>query len=115
MAISLPCVVGAYTSVSAKSSGTANVTIDKLRLPYIAQTLGVAIEDVMVVAGVRNDPATFTVGIDGVPLNLARVETWKLCRGTSNAIVLGSPFALTVAAGQLGNLDDLMLVVKYSV
>lgn len=97
-----------------KGSGTVNLKIDQSRLPYIAQTLGAAIVDVMLVASVKNNPATFTVNIDGAPVNLSRVDEWKLCRGGTTDIALGTPFALSVAAGQLSNLDELMLVVKYS-
>ncbi len=97
-----------------KSSGAATLTIDKSRLPYIAQTLDAAIEDVMFVASARSNPASFTVNVDGAPLGLARVDAWKLCRGTSNAIELGTAFGLSIAAGPLADLDDLMLVVKYS-
>jgi hypothetical protein len=96
-----------------KSSGTASLRIDQSRLPYIAQTMAAAIEDVMLVASVKNNPASFTVNVDGTPVNLARVDEWKLCRGITSTIELGTPFELSVAAGQLNNLDDLMLVVKY--
>jgi hypothetical protein len=97
-----------------KGSGTVNLNIDQSRLPYIAQTIGAAIDDVMLVASVKNNPATFTVDIDGAPVNLSRVDEWKLCRGVTAGIALGTPFAFSVAAGQLSNLDELMLVVKYS-
>jgi hypothetical protein len=97
-----------------KSNGTVSLRIDQSRLPYIAQTIGAAVEDVMFVASVRNNPASFAVNVDSVPVNLARVDEWKLCRGISSAIVLGTAFDLSVAMGQMNNLEELMLVVKYS-
>jgi hypothetical protein len=97
-----------------KGGGSVNLKIDQSRLPYMAQTMAAAIDDVMLVASVKNNPASFTVNVDGKAVNLARVDEWKLCRGVTSAIALGTPFELSVAAGQLNNLDELMLVVKYS-
>jgi hypothetical protein len=97
-----------------KGSGAVNLKIDQSRLPYIAQTIGAAIDNVMLVASVKTNPASFTVNIDGAPVNLSRVDEWKLCRGVTTGIALGTTFGLSVAAGQLSNLDELMLVVKYS-
>ncbi|HEX7140755.1 MAG TPA: hypothetical protein VF219_23080, partial [Vicinamibacterales bacterium] len=97
-----------------KSNGTVNLKIDKSRLPYVAQTIDAAIEDVMFVAKVKNNPASFTVNVDGGAVNLSRVDAWELCRGITSAIALDTAFDLSVAMGQLNNLDELMMVVKYS-
>ena len=97
-----------------KNNGTVNLKIDKSRLPYMAQTIDAAIEDVMFVAKVKNNPASFTVNVDGLAVNLARVDEWKLCRGLNSDIELDTAFDLSVAVGQLDNLEELMLVVKYS-
>lgn len=72
-----------------KGSGAVNLKIDQSRLPYIAQTMGAAIDDMMLVASVKSNPATFTV--DGAPANLARVDDWKLCRGGTSDIAMGTP------------------------
>jgi hypothetical protein len=96
-----------------KSSGTVSLTIDKARLPYLAQTIDAEVEDVMFVAKAKDNPANFPVSIDGTALNLGRVDAWKLCRGTSSDIDLDTAFNLSVAAGPLADLEDLMLVVKY--
>lgn len=97
-----------------KSGGSVNLTIDALRLPYLAQTLDAAIDDVMLVAKVRNNPASYALAIDGTALNLSRVDEWKLCRGITTDIALGTPFTLAVAPAPLADLEDLMLVVKYT-
>lgn len=98
-----------------KKNGTVDLKIDKARLPYMAQTIDAAIEDVMFVAKVKNNPATFSVNIDGNAVNLSRIDEWKLCRGNNSDIDLDTPFALSVAPlAQLNNLEELMMVVKYS-
>ncbi|MDN3511813.1 MAG: neuraminidase-like domain-containing protein [Candidatus Jettenia sp.] len=97
-----------------KNNGTVNLKIDKSRLPYMAQTIDASIENVMFVAKVKNNPANFSVEIDGNSTNLSRVNEWKLCRGNNSNIDLDTSFALSVAPGQLNNLEELMMVVKYS-
>jgi Tc toxin complex TcA C-terminal TcB-binding domain len=97
-----------------KNNGTVNLKIDKSRLPYMAQTIDAAIENVVFVTKVKNNPANFTVQVDGVPTNLARIDDWKLCRGNNSDIELDIAFDLSVAPAQLNNLEELMMVVKYS-
>ena len=97
-----------------KQNATVDLKIDKSRLPYMAQTLDAAIEDVMFVAKVKNNPAAFKIKVDGTDVNLARVNEWQLCRGTSTAIDLDTTFTLSGVLAQLNNLDELMMVVKFS-
>ncbi|HNO70979.1 MAG TPA: hypothetical protein PKO16_04300, partial [Bacteroidia bacterium] len=97
-----------------KTNGTVNLKIDKSRLPYMAQTLDTAIEDVMFVAKVKGNPASFTIKIDGASLNLSRVDAWKLCRGINSTIELDTTFTLSGVLAQLNNVEELMIVVKYS-
>jgi hypothetical protein len=97
-----------------KTNGTVNLTLDKFRLPYFSQSTATAIVDVMFVAKAKSNPANFAITIDGANLNLARVDAWKLCRGTNNTIVIDTPFALAMAAPALADLEELMLVTKFS-
>ena len=98
-----------------KTTGTVNLTLDKSRLPYFSQTDSVAIEDVMFVVRAKSNPANFAIKIDGgAPLNLARVDAWKLCRETTNAITIDTAFELSLDAPAVADLEDMMLVVKYS-
>lgn len=97
-----------------KNNGTVNLTINRSRLPYVAQTIDAAIENVMFVAKVKNNPANFTIQVDGAPTNLARIDEWKLCTGNNAAIELDTAFDLSVAQAQLNNLEELMMMVKYS-
>jgi hypothetical protein len=95
-----------------KTNGTVNLTIDELRLPFFSQSAATAIDNVMFVAKVKNNPASYTIQIDGGNLILARVDAWQLCREQSNATALDTPF--TLAAAAVADLEDLMLVVKFS-
>ena len=97
-----------------KTNGTVNLTLDKSRLPYFSQSTAIAIDSVMFVVKAKSNPATFTITIDGAALGLARVDAWKLCRGTNNTIELDTSFALAMAAPALADLEELMLVIKYS-
>jgi hypothetical protein len=97
-----------------KKNSTIGLTVDKTRLPYMAQTLSAAVENVMFIAGVKGNPASFSLDIDGSTLGLSRVDEWQLCRGISSAITLDTLFNLSVNPSQIDNLEDLMLVVKYS-
>jgi Tc toxin complex TcA C-terminal TcB-binding domain/Neuraminidase-like domain/Salmonella virulence plasmid 28.1kDa A protein len=98
-----------------KQNGTISLTLDKTRLPYMAQTLETEIVEVMFIAKATGNLVNFEVTIDGVILNLAKIDdNWQLCKGISTAIALDTPFTLTVAEDDLPNLEELMLVVKYS-
>jgi len=82
-------------------------------LPYMAQTLAAAIEKVIFIAKIKNNPSTFTISVDGNATNLARIDEWKLCRGDNPNIDLDTSFELSVAQIQLNNLEELMMVVKF--
>ena len=97
-----------------KKNGSVDLKIDKSRLPYMAQTIDAAIENVMFVAKVKNNPSTFTISVDGNATNLAGIDEWKLCRGNNADIDLDTSFGLVVAPAKLNNLEELMMVVKYS-
>lgn len=45
---------------------------------------------------------------------LVKINEWKLCKGNNADIALDTSFALSVAPAQLNNLEELMMVVKYS-
>jgi hypothetical protein len=80
----------------------------------MAQTLDAAIENVMFVAKVKGNPATFSITIDGTVTNLSKVEEWEICKGTTTSIALDTPFELLLATTPLSDLEELTLVVKYS-
>jgi len=99
-----------------KKNGIINITIDKSRLPYMAQTIAAAIENVIFIAKIKNknNPPTFTISVDGNDTALAKIDEWKLCQGNYSAINLNASFELSVDQAQLNNLEDLMMVVKFS-
>ncbi|XEC94317.1 neuraminidase-like domain-containing protein [Paenibacillus tarimensis] len=98
-----------------KKNGTAQLKLDKSRLPYIAQTLDAVIEHVMLVAKVKDNPVHFSIHIDGEALNLDRIDEWKLLRGNNEDIVLDQLFTLSVDPEPLNKLEELMVVVKYKI
>jgi hypothetical protein len=98
-----------------KKNGTNDMTIDKSRLPYMSQIPdAAAIENVMFIARVKNNPASYSINIDGNVTNLSRIDEWKLCWGNSTDIDLDTSFELSATSEQLNNLEELMLVVKFS-
>lgn len=97
-----------------KKNGIINLSLDKSRLPYMAQTFDTTeIESVMFVAKVKDNPAAFTVQVDGAPTNLSRINELKLCRGINSAIGLDNLFELSVAEADKVKIEELLLVVKY--
>ncbi|MBI3398309.1 MAG: hypothetical protein HY026_03630 [Deltaproteobacteria bacterium] len=98
-----------------KKNGSVELKIDKSRLPYMAQSVdAAAIESVMFVAKVKNNPASYSIKIDGSAANLSRIDEWKLCRGNNADIELDTSFELSVVPAQLENLEELMMIVKFS-
>jgi hypothetical protein len=67
----------------------------------------------MLVAKVKNNPAVFTINVDGAATNLARVDELKLCKGINSDIDLDTLFALSVSNADMLKLEELLLVVKY--
>lgn len=98
-----------------KKNGTADVKIDRSRLPYLAQSMNPAIENVKFVAKVKGNPVSFSVAVDGNAAPLNRIDEWRVCHGDNSDIKLGESFALSVDPASLPNLEELMLVVKYRI
>jgi len=97
-----------------KKNGTIDLTLDKSRLPYMVQPFDTAeIESVMLLAKIKDNPAAFTINVDGAAANLAKVDELKLCKGISSDMVLDTPFTLSVSNADKLKLEELMLVVKY--
>lgn len=97
-----------------KTTGAVNITIDKSRLPYFSQSSATAIANVKFVVRATSNPAGYTVKINGANVPLAKVEAWKLCQGNTLAIAIATPFELSIGAPELADLEDLMMVVKFS-
>ncbi|KNY25615.1 hypothetical protein [Pseudobacteroides cellulosolvens] len=95
--------------------GAVDLKIDKSRLPYMAQIIDADIENVMFIAKVLDNPVSFSVKVDGSTTALDRIDEWKLCKGSSSDIKLGKVFTLSVDPAELDKLEELVMVVKYSI
>ena len=98
-----------------KKNGAIDLTLDKTRLPYMAQLISTtAIEDVMFVARVDNNPMSYSISIDDSATDLVKFGELKLNIGHNSDIKLNTTFNMTVAADQLAKLQELMIVIKYT-
>ncbi len=97
-----------------KTAGQTEIVIDKSRLPYAVQTSASGIDNVRFIAKVKNNPSGFKININSTALNLAFMDELKLLTGSSSSIELGTSFKLSAASADLPNLEELMLVIKYS-
>lgn len=103
------------------NNGSVDLIIDKFRLPYLAQVIDTTtIASIMFIAKVKSKPApssysiSISIGGKNYPTTLSIVDEWKLYIGNNTNIEIDKLFNLSVAAAQLGDLEELMLIVKYS-
>ena len=80
----------------------------------MAQTLTAEIVNVMFIAKVKNNPASFTIKLNGTGLTLSLINELNLCNGISSDITIGTSFQLTAAPADLELLDELLMVIKFS-
>ena len=97
-----------------KQNGSVELKIDKTRLPYMAQAIDAEIENVIFIARIKSNPASYSINVNAVATNLSRIDEWALCKGNNTDIELDTSFKLSVVPAQLANLEDLMMVVKFS-
>ena len=98
-----------------KKNGTVDLTILKNRLPYFAQSLAPAVENVIFIVKATGNPINYSINIDGAANNLVKIDAWQLCKGDNATITLDTPFTLAITSTPaLANLEELMMVVKYS-
>lgn len=106
-------------------NGKANITLDISRLPYMAQASyamkasNVVIQNVMIVAKVKDSPSTFPVIVAGTTINL--MEGWNFSQPINSVITLNTQFNLKVQQQAVSTIEELisklealMIVVKYS-
>lgn len=100
-----------------KKTGVIDLKIDKSRLPYMVQILNSpAIEEVMFLAQVKDDPGSYTMNIDENAIDLAKISNeLKICRGKTEDIKIDKAFSLSIATDQLEKLDELVFVIKYAI
>lgn len=98
-----------------KKNGTVDIVIDKSRLPYMIQSFDTAaIESIIMLAQIKDNPSSFTMNIDGAPADMARVDELQLCKVTNTEIELNNNFSLSVATSDIDKLEELLLIVKYT-
>jgi hypothetical protein len=93
-----------------KQNGTINLTIDKARLPYVAQAFDITIEKVIFLARSEDSPA---ISIDGTEVSLGMVNELALFRGEVDTVTLVTAFSMAIGANDKINLQQLIMVVKY--
>ena len=98
-----------------KQNASIDLTISKNRLPYMAQALeDTAIEEVIFLVKLKSNPSSFAISIDSATTNLSRLDEWQVCQGVNTDIELDTAFNLAIAESQLANLEEIVMVVKYS-
>jgi hypothetical protein len=55
----------------------------------------------MFVARVKDNPASYSINIDGNAVNLSKIVEWKLYRGNNTSIEIETPIVLSVNQPQL--------------
>ena len=100
-----------------KNNGSLDLTLDKSRLPYMAQhDDSTEIEDVIFIAKVSDNPASFTIEINGATTNLSRVNELMLCKGSNEEekIILNEIFNISIPSiTDKSKLEELLMIVKY--
>jgi hypothetical protein len=75
-----------------------------------------AVEEVMFLAQVKDDPGSYTIRIDESDTDLAKISSeMSLCRGKTEDIKIDKSFNLSIAADQVDKLDELVFVIKYAI
>ncbi|NUQ23477.1 MAG: hypothetical protein HUU34_05965 [Saprospiraceae bacterium] len=100
-----------------KQNAFVDLIIDKSRLPYLAQMSNATIDSVMFVSKSQSNPDSITlkIGEGEDSITLGQITDWQLCSGQTHAIALDTLFRLSItSAPQLADLEQLMMVVKFS-
>jgi hypothetical protein len=84
-------------------------------LPFYTQDHTPNLEGVTFLARLKNNPASYAMTLNAAALNLTKTPTYgNLCTGTPmpNPLSLATDF--TLAATNTDDLEDLMIVVRYT-
>lgn len=73
-----------------------------------------AVENVIFLAKVKDNTTDFSIHADGTALTMNDLKDWKLYRADLSSAVLGQSFNMSLDPTSLANLEELMIVVKYS-
>ena len=96
-----------------KTTNSTTLTLGAEQLPYFSAGHTPAAASASWIGRLATSPATYVMQLDAVDFNLNKDSNFGgLCKGDSAAITLGAPF--TLSATSTTDLEDLLLVVKYS-
>lgn len=95
-----------------KDTGSLTLTLEKSRLPYLVQTLSPTIDNVLLMATVDGNPASYTIDVDGTPVNLSLVTDLGICKASTSDIDLDTAFTLDIT--DIDDLEELLLIVNYT-
>ncbi len=96
-----------------KTAKSTTLTLGADKLPYFSAGHTPAAASASWIGRLDGSPSTYTMQLDAVDFNLNKDPNFGgLCKGDSAAITLGTAF--TLSATSTTDLEDLLLVVKYS-
>jgi hypothetical protein len=97
-----------------KQAGTVSINLTKDRLPFYVQDRTPTITQSTWLACVKGNPASLSMSLNSTPFSLNREPALNnLCQGSSNPIILGTEFSLSLSDAT--NLEDVWLVCHYSI
>jgi hypothetical protein len=94
-----------------KETGALTMTLEESRLPYLVKAFTPAIDNVLLMATVKDNPATYTIDVDGTPVNLSKIDGLGMCKASTSAIALDTSFTLDIT--DIDDLEELLLIVNY--
>ena len=97
-----------------KKNATVELNVDTKRLPYFVQSLEPEIENVTLLSKVNENPSSYELDVDGTTLNLARIDSWGLVQANTTDIDLETPFVISGTQVNVDELEELVVLVKYS-
>ncbi|MBP1693472.1 MAG: hypothetical protein H6Q37_1355, partial [Chloroflexi bacterium] len=98
-----------------KTDKTLTMQITEQMLPFYTEDHTPNLEGVTFLARLKNNPASYAMTLNAAALNLTKTPTYgNLCTGTPmpNPLSLATDF--TLAAANTDDLEDLMIVVRYT-
>jgi len=97
-----------------QQSGTTTLTLPSDSLPFFTKGHGpITVQSVTWLARINNNPATYTMKVNGTSFNLAQNQLLnKLCQGASATVQLDSSF--TLASASATSIQELAVVISYT-
>jgi 5-hydroxyisourate hydrolase-like protein (transthyretin family) len=98
-----------------KKNIEVNITIDKTRLPYMVQFFDdIKIENVVFIAKIKKEDS-FKMNINSEDVMFNKVNNLIIYKGTVQDVKLNIPFKLSLTESNSSILEELFMVVNYSI